>query len=90
MAAMRAPETLDAHRARKADARTEASDLRLELQARGDEAIGLCDSLAPVLRRLDYFAKEHGPAAQAVVHELAYRVARFRAQWTPEPEDGAA
>lgn len=89
MAAMLAPVSLETVRARKLDRRTEADDLRMELHARSVEASALCDSLDPLVRRLAFFASEHGPAAQTTVNELAYRIARFRRQWT-DPEGSAA
>lgn len=80
MAAMTV-ESIDAIRARKADHRTEASDLRMELGVRKAEAIRLVVDSQPYLARLELVAHEVGPVAMQHVLGLRMRLDRFARQW---------
>lgn len=86
MASNAAPVSLDAHRSRKADVRTEAVDLRMELDARKTEALRLVVSAQPYIHRLEMVAREIGPEAMQTVYGLGYLIARYGRQWDdPEP-----
>ncbi len=89
MNAMLAPESIDAIRARKADHRTEASDLRMELTARRLDALELVEAAQPFLSRLELVAHEVGPVAYQHVAALRSLLARHARQWD-DTEGGAA
>lgn len=82
--AMRAPESIADLRARKADRRTEADDLRMELAVRKADALNLVGAAAPFLNRLEMVATEIGPTAVASVMGLRSLLDRHARQWTPE------
>lgn len=90
MNAMLAPESIDDLRARKADHRTEAGDLRMELTARGVEARMLVVNAEPFLNRLEMVATEIGPTALASVMGLRALLSRHGRQWDEGPDGSAA
>jgi hypothetical protein len=90
MAAMRAPESIDELRARKADHRTEASDLRMELDVAHSEAIRLVIDAQPHLNRLEMVAHEIGPTALQSVQAVRALLERNVTRRTPNPEGTAA
>ena len=81
MSAMRAPVSLEAVRQRRADHRTEADYLRMELTARKSEALRLVAASQPYLNRLELVAHEVGPTAMATVMGLSSLIARHGRQW---------
>jgi hypothetical protein len=89
MNAMRAPESIAQLRARKADHRTEAGDLRMELDARRVEAFGLVTAAAPYLSRLETIAHEFGPVALHQVMALRGLLRQHEARWTPDTDSAA-
>jgi len=86
---MRAPESLDAIKARRADHRTEADHLRMELDVARTEAIRLVIDCQPHLARLEMVAHEIGPVALQSVFALRVLLDRNIERRTPRP-DGAA
>ena len=89
MAAMRV-ESIDALRARKADRRTEVSDLQMELTARKSDALRLVIDSQPYLARLELIAHEVGPTAEQTVMGLRARLNRYVVQWDDDNGGSAA
>lgn len=90
MAAMRAPESIADLRARKADHRTEADYLRMDLQVAHTEAVRLVVEAQPYLSRLEMVAHEFGPAAEQCVSAIRFLLDRNVTRRTPDPEGTAA
>lgn len=86
MAAMRAPESIEAIRARKADHRTESEELRMELATRKAEALRLVTDSQPYLSRLELVAHEVGPVAMQHVLALRGLLARHGRQWDDQDD----
>jgi hypothetical protein len=55
-----------------------------ELRVHEDEALKLCDGLWPLVRRLEYLARELGPEAMQTVLGLSYLIARYERQHLPD------
>lgn len=87
--AMRAPESIDALRQRKADHRTEASDLRMELDVARTDAIRLSVEAGPHLNRLEMVAREIGPTAMQSVYAVRFLLDRNVVRRTPPTGDAA-
>lgn len=91
LAVLEAPEaSLTLLRGRKADRRTEAEDLRLEVAARQAEAVEMADFLLPLMAQLVNGCRELGPAHFQVAIAVRERLARYRRQNEPEPEGEVA
>lgn len=86
MALRAAPESIADLRQRKADRRTEADDLRMEIAARRMDAFDLVDAAQPYLSRLELVAHEVGPVAYQHVAALRGLLARHARQWTEGPD----
>ena len=89
MNAMRAPESLAELRARKADHRTEADNLRIELRVAHTEAVRLVIAAQPHLSRLEMVAREIGPTAMQSVFALRNLLDRNVEQRSTDPEPAA-
>ena len=60
---------------------SEADNLRMELAARRDEELDMNRLASALVRRMRFFARDIGPAAEATASHLAYLLARHAARW---------
>jgi len=72
------------HAGRKADRRTEADDLRLDLAAHATEALRFCDLAEPRVAALLPALRELGPREYQLGLGIANLVASYRRRHSPE------
>ena len=75
---------------RQPDRRTEAAELRIELDAHRTEALAFCAAVRPLASRLTLAMREIGPTGHQLAIQLEALLARYERRHQPEGDEPVA